>query len=195
VSEHPPIAGVILAGGRGRRMGGRDKAWVEYRGTPLIERVLKRFAPQVDHLIVSANRDLERYAGVGLAVVADVSPGHPGPLAGLQAAFRATSHELLAAVPCDGPFLPLDLVARLYRGLHEHAAQVAVACAAGRVHPVFCLCARSVAPSIDAALASGQRRLEAWCRSVPMAEVEFEDAGAFRNLNTLDELGDASGEG
>jgi molybdenum cofactor guanylyltransferase len=193
VSDRPPIAGVILAGGLGSRMGGRDKAWVEYRGTALIERVLERFAPQVDLVIVSANRDLGRYSALGLAVVPDVLPGHRGPLAGLQAAFRATSHELLAAVPCDGPFLPVDLVARLYQGLREHAAQVAIARAAGRVHPVFCLCARSVAPSIDAALASGQGRLEAWCRSVPMVEVEFEDGDAFRNLNTLGDLTDAPG--
>lgn len=169
-------------------MGERDKGWIELHGRPLIELVLERFAPQVDRLVISANRNLERYAGLGHQVVPDIEPGFAGPLAGLQAAFHATSAELLAAVPCDSPFLPLDLVSRLREGLRSSCAQVAVARTQGRIHPVFCLCSRSVQPSLDQALAAGQRRLEAWCRSLPLAEVDFEDARAFRNLNEPGDL-------
>jgi molybdopterin-guanine dinucleotide biosynthesis protein A len=169
-------------------MGTRDKGWIEFQGRPLIEQVLERFAPQVGRVVISANRNLERYAGLGFEVVPDVQPGFAGPLAGLQAAFRATSAELLAAAPCDSPFLPLDLVARLRDGLRSSGAQVAVARAQGRTHPIFCLCRQSVQASLDDALAAGQRRLEAWCRSLPLVEVEFDDAQAFRNLNAPGDL-------
>jgi molybdopterin-guanine dinucleotide biosynthesis protein A len=171
-------------------MGERDKGWIEVQGRPLIELVLARFAPQVGRVVISANRNLERYAGLGFDVVPDLRPGFPGPLAGLQAAFRATSAELLAAVPCDSPFLPLDLVARLEDALRGSGAQLAVARTQGRMHPVFCLCSGSVQESLDHALAAGQRRLETWCRSLPLVEVAFDDAQAFRNLN---EPGDLDG--
>jgi molybdopterin-guanine dinucleotide biosynthesis protein A len=188
VITDPPIVGVILAGGRGSRMGERDKGWIELRGRPLIAHVVERFAPQVDRLIVSANRSLERYAGLGVKVVTDLRPDYPGPLAGLEAALDATDARILAAVPCDSPFLPLDLVARLRQRLRADAAQIAVPRVGGRIHPVFCVCTGDVRDSIERALTTGQHRLERWCRSLKLAEVDFEDAGAFRNLNAPDDL-------
>lgn len=184
----PPIVGVILAGGRGSRMGARDKGWIQFQGRPLIAHVVERFAPQVDRVIVSANRSLERYAGLGVRVVTDLRSDYPGPLAGLEAAFDATDARLLATVPCDTPFLPLDLVARLRQRLQADAAQIAVPRAGGRIHPVFCVCTGDVRDSIGRALATGEHRLEAWCRSLKLTEVDFEDAGAFRNLNAPEDL-------
>ena len=174
-------------------MAGQDKGWVELRGRPLIAHVLERFAPQVGKVVISANRNLDRYAALNVPVLPDLLPGYQGPLAGLQAALYATDTPLLACVPCDAPSLPLDLVVRLRTALCEGIAQVAVARAAGRVHPVFCLCRREVRPALDAALAAGERKLEAWCRSVRLVEVTFEDEQGFRNLNRPDDLEAAGG--
>jgi molybdopterin-guanine dinucleotide biosynthesis protein A len=187
------VTGVILAGGRGRRMGGRDKGWIELDGRTLIERVLERFAPQVQRVVISANRNLERYGALGVQVVADELPDHPGPLAGLHAAFHATDAELLAAVPCDSPFFPADLVARLRGALLAADAEAAIAICAGRMQPTFCLCARRALVTLDTALASGERRVERWLRGLCLAEVPFQDAEAFRNFNTPDELSGAPG--
>lgn len=169
-------------------MGERDKGWVEFRSRPLIHSVLERFAPQVAEVVVSANRNRDRYAALGVQVVADLLPDFPGPLAGLQAAFHATSAELLASVPCDAPFLPTDLVERLRTGLVDAGAEVAVARCAGKLHPVFCLCRRSALASLEYHLARGQRQVETWCRSLPLAEVDFDDPTAFRNVNRLEDL-------
>lgn len=113
---HKRITGVILAGGRGRRMGGVDKGLLELRGRPLAAWVAERLAPQVDELLVSANRNGERYAAIGYRVVGDRIPGFAGPLAGLHAALKVAAHQLVATVPCDSPFLPADLVLRLFSG-------------------------------------------------------------------------------
>jgi molybdopterin-guanine dinucleotide biosynthesis protein A len=187
------VVGVILAGGRGSRMDGRDKGWVQFQGRPLIQHVLERFAPQVGRVVVSANRNLERYAALGVEVVPDILPGYQGPLAGLQAAFAATDADLLASVPCDNPFLPLDLVARLRAQLESCDADIAVARSGGRVHPVFSLCTQAARGGLERALAGGERRLETWCRSMNLVEADFEDAKAFRNINTVEDL-DASAE-
>jgi molybdopterin-guanine dinucleotide biosynthesis protein A len=192
VTALPPVVGVILAGGRGSRMDGRDKGWVELQGRPLIQWVLERFAPQVDRVIISANRNLERYAALGVEVVADILPEHQGPLAGLHAAFAATRADLLASVPCDTPYLPLDLVTRLHAALRTSGADIAVPRVQGRVHPVFCLCRGEVQASLERTLARGERKVEVWCRGLHAVEVGFEDAAAFRNINTPQDLSSSS---
>jgi molybdopterin-guanine dinucleotide biosynthesis protein A len=180
---------VILAGGRGRRMGAADKGWVEFEGRALIEHVIARFAPQVDELLISANRNLERYAALGCPVVPDLLPDYPGPLAGLQAALQCARYDLIATAPCDSPFLPMDLVERLSSALERSAARIAVPRAGGRLQPVFLLCRKSVAPELDRYLASGGRKVEAWCTSLHCVEVDLEsEAEAMRNLNTPEEL-------
>ena len=184
------ITGVILAGGRGRRMGGVDKGLLELRGRPLAAWVAERLAPQVDELLISANRNGERYAALSHRVVGDCIPGFAGPLAGLHAALEAAAHPLVVTVPCDSPFLPADLVFRLCSGLTATGADVAIAWSGGRAHPVFCLCRRDLLPHLAAYLASGERRMAGWHATLKVAEIAFDDeAEAFANINTRDELG------
>jgi len=183
------ITGVILAGGRGRRMGGADKGLQELGGRPMAAHVLERLAPQVDAVLISANRNLERYAELGCPVLPDTLDGYAGPLAGLQAALAQATTPLLVTAPCDSPFLPANLVARLHDGLVAQQAELAVAFAAGRVHRAFCLLRRELLPGLDAFLAAGERRVGLWHASLKVAEVDFnDDAAAFGNINTTDEL-------
>lgn len=180
---------MVLAGGRARRLGGVDKGWIDLDGHPLIAHVLARFAPQVSEVIISANRNLERYAGFGHAVVTDAVAGFAGPLAGLHAGLERARYDLVCTVPCDSPLLPLDLVVRLRTALEQSEAELAVACAAGRLHPVFLLCRRSLREDLGSYLAAGERKVEAWHRHLHRVEVSFDDTPeAFRNINTPEEL-------
>lgn len=183
------VSGIILAGGRGSRMGAADKGWIEFEGRPLIEHVLERLTPQVDDIVISANRSLERYRALGHPAIGDVYPDFAGPLAGLHAALPHTRHSLVVSVPCDCPAFPSDLVARLEEALSTTGADVAVATAGGRVHPVFCLCRRTVWNSLDAFLRSGGRKVDAWYAQLAHVEVSFDDqAAGFRNLNAPEDL-------
>ena len=184
-----PISGLVLAGGAGRRMSGQDKGLQPLRGRPLVEWVVERLRPQVAEVIVSANRNAERYATLGARVVPDQLPGFAGPLAGLQAGLAAARHALLATVPCDCPLFPVDLVERLAAALQQSGADVAVAKTGDQFHPVFCLCRRTVLPSVDAFLASGGRKMETWYGALAHVEVAFDDQpDAFANLNTTQAL-------
>lgn len=178
------ISGVILAGGLGRRMGGVDKGLQLLAGRPLAAQVAERFAPQVDELFINANRNPEAYAALGYRVLPDLVPDFAGPLAGLHAALTAAKHPLLATAPCDSPFMPADLVAQLAAALAESGADIAVARAADRLHPVFCLCRRSLLPDLAAYLADGGRKVQEWQRRHALAVVDFADAAAFANLNS-----------
>lgn len=183
------VTGLVLAGGLGRRMGGVDKGLVEYAGRPLVAAAIARLRPQVEALLVNANRNPEAYAAWGHRVVADAVGGFAGPLAGLQAGLAACATPLLATVPCDSPHLPEDLVARLRAALEGRAdGELALAAAAGRWQPVFLLCRRSVLPGLEEYLAAGGRRIEDWVRARRHAVVEFADAAAFANINTPEEL-------
>ena len=186
------ISAVLLAGGQGSRMGGIDKGLVELAGQPMAAHVLARLAPQVDELLINANQNLERWRGFGYPVFSDDFGGADsfcGPLAGLHAALVRAQHPLVLSVPCDSPFLPTDLVARLAHALHAGAAQLAVATTAGRAHPVFCLCRRELAPQLADFLAAGGRKVGAWHSTLRVVAVPFDDnPAAFRNINTLAEL-------
>ncbi|MBN8451636.1 molybdenum cofactor guanylyltransferase MobA [Accumulibacter sp.] len=187
--HHDGITGVVLAGGLGRRMGGVDKGLQELDGRPLVSWVIERLAPQVDEMLLNANRNAERYAAFGHAVVADRIDGFAGPLAGLHAALSVARHPLVATAPCDSPFLPTDLVARLHAALDDSGAELAVARSLGRVQPVFCLCRRTALPALSAHLAAGGRRIERWFCSLPLVEVSFEDQpAAFANINSVEDL-------
>ena len=182
------VTGVVLAGGLGRRMGGVDKGLVNFRGQHLARLVADRLAPQVDELLINANRNADAYAAFGYPVIGDTFPDFAGPLAGLHAALAAARQPLVATAPCDSPFLPPDLVARLHQALVAADADLAVAVADGRLHPVFCLCRREVLPSLTAYLAAGGRKVMEWQAGVRRMEVPFADAHAFSNLNTPDDL-------
>ena len=156
------VTGVVLAGGQGRRMGGVDKGLVELEGRPLAAWVIERLAPQVGALIVNANQNVERYAAFGHPVVSDAVGGYAGPLAGLHAALTAARTQWVATAPCDSPFLPHDLVARLWRSATDAQATLAVARTFDQPHPVFALVRRDVRVSLDAFLAAGGRKIDAW---------------------------------
>jgi molybdopterin-guanine dinucleotide biosynthesis protein A len=182
------VTGLILAGGAGSRMGGADKGLIEYRGKPLIAHVIERFAPQVDRLIISANRNLERYRAFGYPVVSDATPERLGPLAGIAAGLRVCATPWLAVAPCDGPALPDDLVARLLAA--SKTAPLAIAATAEGLQPAYLLCRSDCLPALEAYLASGRHTLRDWCRLQQAVIVPFPDAAAFRNLNTPADLGD-----
>ena len=181
------VSGIVLAGGQGRRMGGVDKGLQLLRGRPMIEWVLERLAPQVSQVIVNANLNLECYEKYGHRVVRDEIGGFAGPLAGLHAGLKAAAHPLVVTVPCDSPFLPDDLVKRLSAALtNQH---LAVAKTGEQPHPVFALMKRDVRESLEAFLAQGGRKIDAWYAALKVVEVSFDDeADAFRNINTLEEL-------
>jgi len=183
------VTGIVLAGGQGSRMGGVDKGLQPFRGKPMVAHVIERFAPQVDELMVNANRNAEAYARYGQRVIAAEIAGFAGPLAGFERGLAHASNALVATVPCDSPFLPRDLVQRLRTALEAADAELAVAKTGDQAHPVFCLMRRGVHRSLMAFLARGERKIDRWYGVLKVAEVSFDDeADAFLNINTRDEL-------
>ena len=186
------ITGLILAGGRGSRMGGIDKGLQHYRGRPLVQHALTRLAPQVGPLMISANRNLDRYQATGVAAWPDEHPDYAGPLAGLACGLRHCKTPFLVTVPCDCPYFPLDLVPRLAAALSQEHADIAMAATqlgrTLRTQPVFCLMKSSLLPGLLAFLDSGQRKIEIWTALHHRIDVIFDDARAFTGANTLAEL-------
>jgi molybdopterin-guanine dinucleotide biosynthesis protein A len=190
------ITGVVLAGGQGSRMGGVDKGLQPFRGKPMAAHAIERLAPQVDELLINANRNPEAYAAFGHRVIADEIEGFAGPLAGFERGLAHAAGKLVVTVPCDSPFLPLDLVARLRAALEERGAQIAVAKTGDQAHPVFCLMRRDVHASLKQFLSSGQRKIDRWYSQLEVVEVAFDDeADAFLNINTREELKDLEPRG
>jgi molybdopterin molybdotransferase len=187
------ISGLILAGGRGTRMGHVDKGLQPFRGKPMASHVLERLAPQVASVAINANQNLDTWAGFGVPVWADDTPGFAGPLAGLEAGMRRASGPYLLTAPCDSPFLPHDLAERLFEAMQREGADLAFAATQEpgmlrQPHPVFCLVKTKLLPVLSAYLAAGGRKMDGWYRDLKAVEVLFDDADAFRNINTLDEL-------
>jgi molybdopterin-guanine dinucleotide biosynthesis protein A len=184
------VTGIVLAGGQGRRMGTVDKGLQLLHGRPMVAHVLARLAPQVAELIINANQNLAAYGGFGHRVVPDAIGGFAGPLAGLHAGLGSAGHPLVLTAPCDSPFLPLDLASRLERELGKH--DLAVAKTGDQPHPVFSLVRISVRDHLSHFLSSGGRKIDAWYATLDVIEVPFDDeADAFRNINTREELDSA----
>jgi len=183
------VTGLILAGGQGRRMGNVDKGLQALRGRPMVAWVLERLAPQVTEVIVNANQNQAEYARLGCRVVGDEIGGFAGPLAGLQAGLKANVHPFLVTVPCDSPFLPRDLVARLHAALIANHADLAVARTGDQPHPVFSLVRETLAGHLTKFLEGGGRKIDAWYASLKVVEVPFDDQpDAFSNINTPADL-------
>jgi molybdopterin-guanine dinucleotide biosynthesis protein A len=187
------ITGLVLAGGRGSRMGGVDKGLQIHRGRPLAHHALLRLQPQVGAVLVNANRNLSAYEAMGAEVWPDAVADYPGPLAGFLAGIEHCRTPWLLTVPCDTPHFPTDLAARLAAAARTADAQVAMAATRGangglQRQPVFCLLRTSLLESLVRFMQSGQRKVDRWTEQHRMVEVLFEDAGAFDNANTLDEL-------
>ena len=156
----------------------------------MVAHVIERLAPQVNSLIINANRNLEQYAAFGFPVVSDAVGGFAGPLAGLHAGLKGCKTAFIVTAPCDSPFLPLELVARLFEALQENIAELAVAKTGDQAQPVFALYSATLLPSLTAFLESGGRKIDAWYSTHRVVEVPFADESAFANINTLDELKD-----
>ncbi len=170
-------------------MGGGDKGLVELCGKPLVEYALTALSPQVDTVIINANRNRERYAAYGHPVIADSRQGFQGPLAGMLSCLKAAETELLVTVPCDSPLLPEDLVSRLFRQLRAQQADLSVAHNGARMQPVFALMSTSLASSVQAFLGRGERKIDRWFEQHKLAVTDFSDKpDCFRNVNAPDEL-------
>lgn len=188
------ITGLILAGGRGTRMGGVDKGLLLLDDRPMVAHVIARLAPQVNSLIINANRNQESYAAFGHPVWSDLQPDFAGPLAGLQAGLHHCSNPYLVTAPCDSPYLPHDLVQHLAQALVSADTDLAVASTSEdhyqtiQPQPVFMLLKISLLTDLNDYLQGGGRKMETWYRRLNYCETLFTDAGAFRNINTQEQL-------
>jgi molybdopterin-guanine dinucleotide biosynthesis protein A len=190
--ERDDITGLILAGGRGSRMGGVDKGLQNHRGIPLAMHALLRLAPQVGQVMINANRNLGAYESMGVPVWPDALPDYAGPLAGFLTGLERCDTGYLVTVPCDTPDFPDDLVARLAEALERDGAEIAMAATradgALQVQPVFCLMKATLMESLVRFTQGGQRKIDRWTALHRCVEVPFDDPRAFFNANTLDEL-------
>jgi molybdenum cofactor guanylyltransferase len=174
-------------------MNGVDKGLVLLQQKPLIAHVIVRLQPQVDEIFINANREIEQYESFGLSVLKDENAEFPesyiGPLAGFSLGLQHAKHDYVLTVPCDSPLLPLNLVERLYNGMAASRMDIACASSDGNTHPVFCLMKKSVLPSLQAYIESGERKVSTWQKSLKYVEVDFSDCSeAFTNLNTFGDL-------
>jgi molybdopterin-guanine dinucleotide biosynthesis protein A len=186
------VTGLILAGGRGSRMGGTDKGLQTLQGMPMALRVLLRLQPQVGVLMINANRNLAAYESMGVPVWPDPVADYQGPLAGLLAGLERCETPYLVTVPCDTPHFPTDLVRRLADALEAADAEIAMAATIEdgrlRTQPVFCLLRAELIESLVSYLHAGERKIDRWTSRHRCVEVPFDDAAAFFNANTLAEL-------
>ncbi len=186
------ITGLILAGGRGMRMGGVDKGLQTLQGKPMIAHVIQRLQPQVDRIMINANQNLDRYRDFSFPVWSDEKNDYAGPLAGMQAGLIHCETAYMLTVPCDTPVLPTDLVTELATALEKSTADIAVANTKqhDRIQrqPVFCLMKKTVLTDLTAALERGVRKVDLWLAEKNVVDVVFDDEAAFANINTLEEL-------
>jgi molybdopterin-guanine dinucleotide biosynthesis protein A len=191
------ITGLVLAGGRGTRMGGADKGLQNFRGVPLALHTMLRLAPQVGEIMVNANRNLAAYESFGVPVWPDALADYPGPLAGFLTGLERCETGYLVTVPCDTPLFPQDLVGRLAQALEDAGAEIAMAAAREedgnvRTQPVFSLVKRELMESLVRFTQGGGRKIDAWTGQHRTVLVPFDregdDPAAFFNANTLAEL-------
>jgi molybdenum cofactor guanylyltransferase len=180
-------SGLILAGGRGQRLGGLDKGWLTIRGEPLIARIIDQFQPQVGEILISANRHAERYRQLGFPVVTDPQSDFGGPLAGMLAGLQSMRGEWLITIPVDAPRLPPDYVKRMCQASPD--APLRVAHDGERDQPVYCLLHRDLAPVLARAIARGERAPYRWQQAQRALAVSFDNAReCFANINTPEQL-------
>jgi len=184
-----PVSGVILAGGRGRRMGGQDKGLLEHNGVTLVESIIAALAPQVDDLLINANRNIGRYAQLGYPVQPDSLPGYAGPLAGMLTGLEHARHDCVVFVPCDTPALPVRYVARLLRAVPSGGCTAAFAHDGRRAHPVYALLQRGCRAGLNRYLSAGGRKAEDWLQWIAARAVDFPELRSdIVNINAPDDL-------
>lgn len=189
VSYIPSITGVILAGGRSRRMGGDDKGLISFQKRPLVQYAINAIRPQVDHIVVNANRNLQQYQSYGLPVISDSLSDFQGPLAGMLAALQQSETDYILTIPCDSPFIPSHYRQRMMETLLASGRKLAVATDGKRLQPVFCLIHRSLQDDLQLYLQRGERKIEQWLRQHDIAVVDFSDQpDCFININQPEDL-------
>ncbi len=191
-AQQQSITGLILAGGRSSRMAQagqpRDKALIQFKGKRLVDHVYEKLAPQVGGVMINANQNHEQFKSFKVRVVSDAIGDFAGPLAGLHAGLFASKRPFLITVPCDSPFFPDDLVARMFDALESTGSAVAIAMSGDQPHPVFALVRRSVQDHLSDFLKQGGRKIDAWYDSLTTVQVDFNDDALFGNINTPQEL-------
>lgn len=179
------VTAVILAGGMARRMSGQDKGLIELNGRPMIEYIIEALKPQVDSIVINANRNLEQYRRYGYPVVEDIIGDYFGPLVGMASGLQACNSDRILTVPCDSPFVPPTLANKLNAALLEQGADLSVANDSERMQPVFAMLRRHLLPSLLAYLDDGGRKIDTWYAEHKMALADFSDwPDAFININT-----------
>lgn len=187
--RHAEISAVILAGGRSSRMGGTDKGLIPFHGKPMIAHVIATLSARVGHIYINANRNLDRYREFGHPLISDATPTFEGPLAGFLAAMETVDSELVLLTPCDSPLISTQLIDRLIGAKQRSGAEIAVAHDGRRLQPVYALLSVSLADSLRAFLARGERKIDRWYPLHDMVEVDCSDlTEAFININTPEEL-------
>ena len=185
------ITGIILAGGLARRMGGIDKGLIPFLGKPMIAHVIDQLKPQVEDMLINANREIEHYEALGLSVIQDQIADFAGPLAGLHTGMKHAKTEFVLSVPCDSPLLPNNLAIDLMHALQTNNADIAIAKTGEQTHPVFCLCRTSLVSDLETFLTDGGRKVEDWQKRHQLTMVNFDDQSmAFSNINTMNDLSD-----
>ena len=183
------ISAVILAGGRGSRMGYTDKGLMTLAGQPLIAHVIARIAQQVNAVYINANRNLPTYQQYGYPGITDENEDFMGPLAGMASALSCVQTPYLLVCPCDTPHPPADLAHRLYAKLIDSDADIAVVNDGERMHPIFCLMKTNLRASLLQQLAQGERKIDRWFGTLKAVDCDFSDqADAFRNINRPEDL-------
>lgn len=179
------VTALILAGGQGSRLGGQDKGLVEFQGKPLIEHVLERLQPQLTNIIINANRNVEKYHQYDYPVISDKITGFQGPLAGIEAGLSIATTACILTLPCDGPFVPMDLVSRMIDAKNNAQAVVAVAHDGEYMQSVYALIPLFLLDNLCEFLQEGNRKVGQWLQQQKPVIVDFSDQkNAFANINT-----------
>lgn len=190
-AEH--ITGLILAGGRAQRMGGIDKGLISFHNKPLIASTISRLKQQVGPILINANRNITKYATYGYPVIMDETPDFSGPLAGFSAGLKVCKTQYLLSSPCDSPMLPLDLASRMASEMEQGNYQLVYASSKesdGKIwaQPVFCLMRANLQEHLEIFLQKGDFKIDRWFKELRCGTIVFEDALAFANVNTPEEL-------
>ncbi|MCK9395786.1 MAG: molybdenum cofactor guanylyltransferase [Methylobacter sp.] len=189
MNSQTKVAGVILAGGRARRMNNQDKGLVSFKGRPMVSYAIAALAPAVDFVVINANRNIEQYRQFGWPVISDQTGSFDGPLAGVLAAMIHVDADVLVVVPCDSPLIKTEHLRKLLLALAENNADVAVAFDGARLHPVLFAIKAVLQTSLQDYLADGQRKVADWLARQNLVQVDFSDEPEiFSNINTMTEL-------
>lgn len=183
------ISVVILAGGKGQRMGGQDKGLVSYKQKLLIEHVIDAMRAQADHILINANRNLQQYADFGYPVIEDTLDDFQGPLAGFLASMNAVKTRYILTLPCDGPIIVADYLQKMLQAVNDSGCDIAVASDGQRMQPVYALIPVALKASLQQFLEAGERKIDLWYAQHSVSLVKFAaESGLFTNMNTPNDL-------